>query len=140
MPPNPIIHSKCYYFLKNSLCQNDDGKSLFEEVIKRLGAFPRFRLHAVFRSLESTEKIEFTESEIIDATSQNEDYSKVNFWDCSDIALNMYTRYKKPLVEKLSSAPGGGKKGVITFMIQCTYDEGETWNDMMIDEIICGNK
>jgi hypothetical protein len=89
----------------------------------------------VFRSLESTEKIEFTESEIIDATSQNEDYSKVNFWDCSDIALNMYTRYKKPLVEKL-----GGKKGVNTFMIQCTYDEGETWNDMMIDEIICGNK
>ena len=72
MPPNPIIHSKCYYFLKNSLCQTDEGKSLFEEVIKRLGAFPRFRLHAVFRSIESVEKIVFFDSEIIDAISQNE--------------------------------------------------------------------
>jgi hypothetical protein len=136
LPPSPIVHSKCYFFLKNSLCQSEEGKSLFEEVIKRLPHFPKFRLGVTFRSIESLEKIVFLDSEIIDAISQTEDYSKVNLWDCTDIALNMYTRMKKPLIEKLSSAPGGGKKGVITFVIQCSYDEGTTWNDMYMDEDI----
>ena len=133
LPPTPIVHSKCYFFLRNSLCQNEDGKSLFEEVIKRLPPFPNFRLGATFRSIESVEKIEFSESDIIDAISQTEDYSKVNFWNCTDIALNMFTRMKKPIIEKLSC---GGKKGVVTFVIQCSYDEGSTWNDMYIDEDI----
>lgn len=131
MPPNSIVHSKCYFFLKNSLCQNDDGKSLFEEVIKRLPPFPKFRLGATFRSIESTEKIEFLDSEIIDAISQTEDYSKVNLWDCTDIALNMYTRMKKPIVEKL-----GERKGIVSFVIQCSYDNGDSWNDMYMDEDI----
>jgi hypothetical protein len=117
------------------LCQTDEGKSLFEEVIKRLGAFPRFRLHAVFRSIESVEKIVFSDSEIIDVISQTEDYSKVNLWDCTDIALNMYTRMKKPLIEKLSD-----KKGVVTFVIQCSYDDGANWNDMYMDEDILRKK
>jgi hypothetical protein len=142
LPPNPIVHSKCYFFLKNSLCQNDDGKSLFEEVLKRLPNFPKFRLGATFRSIESTEKIEFSESEIIDAISQTEEYSKVNCWNCSDIALNMYTRMKKPIIEKLSdsSAPGGAKKGVVSFVIQCSYDDGATWSDMYLDEDILRKK
>jgi hypothetical protein len=131
LPPSPIVHSKCYFFLKNSLCQNDDGKSLFEEVIKRLPPFPKFRLGVTFRSIESTEKIEFLDSEIIDAISQTEDYSKVNLWDCTDIALNMYTRMKKPIVEKL-----GERKGIVSFVIQCSYDNGDSWNDMYIDEDI----
>ncbi len=137
LPPSPIVHSKCYFFLKNSLCQNDDGKSLFEEVIKRLPPFPKFRLGATFRSIESTEKIEFSDSEIIDAISQTEDYSKVNLWDCTDIALNMYTRMKKPIIEKL-----GERKGIVSFVIQCSYDytpereNGDSWNDMYIDEDI----
>jgi hypothetical protein len=131
LPPSPIVHSKCYFFLKNSLCQNDDGKSLFEEVIKRLPPFPKFRLGASFRSIESVEKIVFSDSEIIDVISQTEDYSKVNLWDCTDIALNMYTRMKKPLIEKLSD-----KKGVVTFVIQCSYDDGANWNDMYMDEDI----
>ena len=135
LPPSPIVHSKCYYFLKNTLCQTDDGKSLFEEVVKRLPPFPKFRLGATFRSIESLEKIEFSESEIIDAISQTEDYSKVNSWECSDIALNMYTRMKKPIVEKLEA-----KKGVVTFVIQCSYDGGETWNDMYMDEDILRKK
>lgn len=131
LPPSPIVHSKCYFFLKNSLCQNEDGKSLFEEVIKRLPPFPKFRLGAIFRSIESTEKIEFSDSEIIDAISQTEDYSKVNLWDCTDIALNMYTRMKKPIIEKLSE-----RKGIVTFLIQCSYDDGANWNDMYMDEDI----
>jgi hypothetical protein len=135
LPPSPIVHSKCYFFLKNSLCQNDDGKSLFEEVIKRLPPFPKFRLGATFRSIESLEKIEFSDSEIIDAISQTEDYSKVNLWDCTDIALNMYTRMKKPIVEKLVD-----KKGVVTFVIQCSYNDGESWNDMYMDEDILRKK
>jgi hypothetical protein len=135
LPPNPIVHSKCYFFLKNSLCQNDDGKSLFEEVIKRLPAFPKFRLGASFRSIESLEKIEFSESEIIDAISQTEEYSKVNCWNCSDIALNMYTRMKKPIIEKLSD-----KRGVVTFVIQCSYDDGANWSDMYLDEDILRKK
>jgi hypothetical protein len=135
LPPSPIVHSKCYFFLKNSLCQNDDGKSLFEEVIKRLPPFPKFRLGASFRSIESVEKIVFSDSEIIDVISQTEDYSKVNLWDCTDIALNMYTRMKKPLIEKLSD-----KKGVVTFVIQCSYDDGANWNDMYMDEDILRKK
>ena len=135
LPPSPIVHSKCYYFLKNMLCQNDDGKSLFEEVIKRLPPFPKFRLGATFRSIESTDKIEFSDSEIIDAISQTEDYSKVNLWDCTDIALNMYTRMKKPIIEKLSD-----KRGVVTFVIQCSYDDGANWNDMYMDEDILRKK
>ena len=135
LPPSPIVHSKCYFFLKNMLGQSDEGKSLFEEVIKRLPPFPKFRLGATFRNIESLEKIEFSDSEIIDAISQTEDYSKVNLWDCTDIALNMYTRMKKPLIEKLSD-----KKGVITFVIQCSYDEGTTWNDMYMDEDILRKK
>jgi len=135
LPPSPIVHSKCYFFLKNSLCQNDDGKSLFEAVIKRLPPFPKFRLGASFRSIESVEKIVFSDSEIIDAISQTEDYSKVNLWDCTDIALNMYTRMKKPLIEKLSD-----KKGVVTFVIQCSYDDGANWNDMYMDEDILRKK
>jgi len=135
LPPSPIVHSKCYFFLKNSLCQSDDGKSLFEAVIKRLPPFPKFRLGASFRSIESVEKIVFSDSEIIDAISQTEDYSKVNLWDCTDIALNMYTRMKKPLIEKLSD-----KKGVVTFVIQCSYDDGVNWNDMYMDEDILRKK
>ena len=135
LPPSPIVHSKCYFFLKNMLCQNDDGKSLFEEVIKRLPPFPKFRLGATFRSIESTDKIEFSDSEIIDAISQTEDYSKVNLWDCTDIALNMYTRMKKPIIEKLSD-----KRGVVTFVIQCSYDDGANWNDMYMDEDILRKK
>jgi hypothetical protein len=117
------------------LGQSDDGKSLFEEVIKRLPPFPKFRLGASFRSIESVEKIVFSDSEIIDVISQTEDYSKVNLWDCTDIALNMYTRMKKPLIEKLSD-----KKGVVTFVIQCSYDDGANWNDMYMDEDILRKK
>ena len=135
LPPSPIVHSKCYFFLKNSLYQNDDGKSLFEEVIKRLPPFPKFRLGATFRSIESLEKIQFSDSEIIESISQTEDYSKINFWDCSDIALNMYTRMKKPLLEKLTD-PTHPRKGVVTFVIQCSYDEGTSWSDMYMDEEI----
>ena len=135
LPPSPIVHSKCYFFLKNTLYQSDDGKSLFEEVIKRLPTFPKFKLTAPFRSIESLEKIEFSDSEIIESISQTEDYSKINFWDCSDIALNMYTRMKKPIIEKLTDL-ANPRKGVITFVIQCSYDEGKTWSDMYLDEEI----
>jgi hypothetical protein len=94
------------------LCQNDDpqkredGKSLFEEVLKRLPPFPKFRLGASFRSIESLEKIEFLESEIIDAISQTEEYSKV-FYDGEiaklydavgwDKSLQKYTGKTKPV-------------------------------------------
>ena len=105
-------------------------------------------MKCVFRSIEAVETIEFSDTEIIDFISQTEDYSKVNLWDCSDIALNLFVRMKKPAIEKLSnsSAPGGAKKGVVTFLIQSTLDqehpEGErgNWSDIYLDEsILRGN-
>ena len=54
----------------------------------------------------------------------------MNLWDCSDIALNMFVRMKKPAIEKLSN-----KKGVVTFLIQSTLDQ-ENWSDIYLDESI----
>ena len=125
LPPNSLVQSKCYYYLKNNL-----EPSLFEEVVKRLPPFPVFRLKCVFRSIESVETIDFSDTEIIDFIAQTEDYSKINLWDCSDIALNMFVRMKKPAVEKLQ-----GRKGVISMMIQCS-DDKEHFSDIYIDEII----
>jgi hypothetical protein len=104
--------------------------------------FPKFRLKCIFRSIEAVETIEFSDTEIIDFIAQTEDYSKVNLWDCSDIALNMFVRMKKPAVEKLSSALSGpDRKGVVTFMIQSSdcvnYD---TWSDIYLDEVILKTK
>jgi hypothetical protein len=129
LPPNPIVQSKCYYYLKNNL-----EPSLFEEVTKLLPPFPKFRLKCVFRSIEAVETIDFSESDIIDFISQTEDYSKVNLWDCSDIALNMFVRMKKPAIEKM-----GDKKGVLSFMIQSSEDE-EHWSDIYLDEVILRKK
>ena len=129
LPPNPIVQSKCYYYLKKNL-----EPSLFEEVTKRLPPFPKFRLKCVFRSIEAVETIDFSESDIIDFISQTEDYSKVNLWDCSDIALNMFVRMKKPAIEKM-----GDKKGVLSFMIQSSEDE-EHWSDIYLDEVILRKK
>jgi hypothetical protein len=42
---------------------------------------------------------------------------------------------KKPLIEKLVD-----KKGVVTFVIQCSYDNGESWSDMYMDEDILRKK
>jgi hypothetical protein len=133
LPPNPIVASKCYYYLKKNL-----DPSLFEEVVKRMPTFPKFRLKCIFRSIEAVETIEFSDTEIIDFIAQTEDYSKVNLWDCSDIALNMFVRMKKPAVEKLSD-----RKGVVTFMIQSSdsvnYEESnsvDTWSDIYLDEVI----
>jgi hypothetical protein len=150
LPPNPIVQSKCYYYLKKNL-----EPSLFEEVTKRLPPFPKFRLKCVFRSIEAVETIDFSESDIIDFISQfhsaggeTEDYSKVNLWDCSDIALNMFVRMKKPAIEKM-----GDKKGVLSFMIQSSelrgagdrrsVEEGEDeehWSDIYLDEVILRKK
>ena len=129
VPPNPIVASKCYYYLKKNL-----EPSLFEEVIKRLPPFPKFRLKCVFRSIEAVETIDFSDTEIIDFISQTEDFSKVNLWDCSDIALNMFVRMKKPAIEKVCA-----KKGVLSFIIQSSEDE-ENWSDIYLDEVILRNK
>ena len=136
LPPNPIVASKCYYYLKKNL-----DPDFFAEVVKRMPPFPKFRLRCLFRSFESVDTIEFSDAEIIDFISQTEDYSKVNLWDCSDIALNMFTRMKKPAVEALS-----GKIGVVSFYIQSSDDPelekstdsagASRWSDIYLDENI----
>lgn len=136
LPPNAIIQSKCFYYLKKNL-----EPSLFEEVIKRLPPFPKFRLKCVFRNIEEVETIDFSDTEIIDFISQTEDYSKINLWDCSDIALNMFTRMKKPAFEKMNDL---SKKGVLSFFIQSSFDienpcsacPSGSWSDIYMDEVI----
>lgn len=131
LPPNAIIQSKCFYYLKKNL-----EPSLFEEVINRLPPFPKFRLKCVFRNIEEVETIEFSDTEIIDLISQTEDYSKINLWDCSDIALNMFTRMKKPAFEKMNDL---SKKGVLSFFIQSSFGE-DSWSDIYMDEVILRSK
>ena len=127
LPPNPIVASKCYYYLKKNL-----DPDFFAEVVKRMPTFPKFRLRCLFRSFESVDTINFSDTEIIDFISQTEDYSKVNLWDCSDIALNMFTRMRKPAIEAL-----GDRKGVVSFVIQSSDDfEHENWSDIYLDENI----
>jgi hypothetical protein len=128
LPPNSIVQSKCFHYLKKNL-----EPSLFEEVIHKLPPFPQFRLKCVFRNIEAVETIEFSDTEIIGFIAQTEEYSKMNLWDCSDIALNMFVRMKKPAVESLS-----GKKGVVTFLIQSGNDD--KFSDIYLDEVILKNK
>ena len=130
--PNPIVHSKCYFFLQKFLEEKE-----FEQVVSKLPPFPVFRLKVVFRNLESVETIEYTDSQIIEFITGQEDYSKKNMWNCSDIALNMFTRVKKPLTESLTNL---FKKGVISFYIQASYDNGEKYNDMFCDDVLITEK
>jgi len=136
-PPNPIVHSKCYFFLQKTLCTNDDGKSFFEEVVKRLPPFPLFKLKVIFRNLESIETHEYTDDEIISFITGIEEYSKQNSWNCADIVMNMYTRVKKPIQEKLNDEK---KKGVISFYVMASYTNGENWNDMYCDDVLITQK
>lgn len=124
--PNPIVHSKCYFFLKQHLQEEE-----FKELIPKLPNFPVFRLKVLFRNLESVETIDYTDNEIIEFITGTEEFSKMNKWNCSDIALNMFTRLKKPLAESL-----GEKKGVISYYIQASYDNGEKYNDMFCDDVL----
>lgn len=127
-PPNPIVHSKCFFFLKKFLEEKD-----FEEVVKKLPPFPVFKLKIIFRNLESIETHEFTDDEIIAFITGTEEFSKMNNWNCSDTALNMFTRVKKPVQEKFNDEK---KKGVLSFYLCASYDNGTKYNDMMCDDIL----
>ena len=128
MPPNPIVHSKCYFFLQKFLEEKE-----FEELVKKLPPFPVFKLKVIFRNLETIETHEYTDDEIIAFITGTEEYSKMNNWTCSDIALNMFTRIKKPLQEKINDDK---KKGVLSFYVCASYDHGVRFNDMICDDVL----
>jgi len=129
LPPTPIVKSKILYLLKQKLEQ-----PLLDEVLEKLKPFPVFRLKASFRSNETTEKIQFSDDEIISMIRGLEEFSRRNSWDCIDQCLNMYRRLKDPLLESLCN-----KKGVVTRLIEVKM-EGEDYSEMFQDEDLLFNK
>jgi len=129
LPPTPIVKSKIFYLLKQKLEQ-----PLLDEVLEKLKPFPVFRLKASFRSNETTEKIQFSDEEIISMITGLEEFSRRNSWDCIDQCLNMYRRLKDPLLESLCN-----KKGVVTRLIEVKM-EGEDYSEMFQDEDLLFNR
>jgi hypothetical protein len=129
LPPTPIVKSKILYLLKQKLEQ-----PLLDEVLEKLKPFPVFRLKASFRSNETTEKIQFSDDEIISMITGLEEFSRRNSWDCIDQCLNMYRRLKDPLLESLCN-----KKGVVTRLIEVKM-EGEDYSEMFQDEDLLFNR
>jgi hypothetical protein len=136
LPPSAVLMSKMYFFIKKRYedCKEEEMKS----VLEKLGPFPIFRLHCVFNSNESVEEIIYTDEDIIQFIQGNEEFSKVNRWDCVDTASNMFVRMVAKVKDVLSS-----KKGLVVFYLQYKYPESpdstdslQSWTDTFCDRLM----
>jgi hypothetical protein len=115
LPPSAVLMSKMYFLIKK---RYEDDEKECNSVLEKLGPFPIFRLHCVFNSNESVEEIVYTDEDIIQFIEGNEEFSKVNRWECVDTASNMFVRMVARVKDVLHS-----KKGLVVFYLQYKYPE-----------------
>ena len=115
IPPVPLILSKMKYHILNRY--KDDPDTL-ASVLEKLGPFYMFKLSASFRTSHEGETEVENIKEII--------YSEVDQWDCIDTALNMLTRLKTNLKDRISE-PG-------TLRTAIMFENDGRWFDLYLDE------
>ena len=128
LPPSAVLMSKMYFLIKK---RYEELEEEMKSVLEKLGPFPIFRLHCVFNSNESVEEIIYTDEDIIQFIQGNEEFSKVNRWDCVDTASNMFVRMVAKVKDVLSS-----KKGLVVFYLQYKYPESIGWTDTFCDRLM----
>jgi hypothetical protein len=127
LPPSAVLMSKMYFLIKKRYSESKEVDS----VLEKLGPFPIFRLHCVFNSNESVEEIVYTDEDIIQFIEGNEEFSKVNRWECVDTASNMFVRMVARVKDVLHS-----KKGLVVFYLQYKYPESQSWTDTFCDRLM----
>lgn len=128
LPPSAVLMSKMYFLIKK---RYEDDEKECNSVLEKLGPFPIFRLHCVFNSNESVEEIVYTDKDIIQFIEGNEEFSKVNRWECVDTASNMFVRMVARVKDVLHS-----KKGLVVFYLQYKYPESPGWTDTFCDRLM----
>jgi hypothetical protein len=135
LPPSAVLMSKMYFLIKK---RYEDDEKECNSVLEKLGPFPIFRLHCVFNSNESVEEIVYTDEDIIQFIEGNEEFSKVNKWQCVDTASNMFVRMVARVKDVLHS-----KKGLVVFYLQYKYPESsgsteslQSWTDTFCDRLM----
>ena len=122
IPPNPVILSKFKYLIEAKY--KDDPEQL-KIVSEKLGPFPIFKLEGGYRNPKG-EIIEFEDIEDIIE-------SPIVEWDDIDIALNMLTRMKTKMREKILT-PGFLRFMLKFHMPHMIKDEQKCWADLYLDE------
>jgi hypothetical protein len=130
LPPSAVLMSKMYFLIKKRYSESKEEEEC-NSVLEKLGPFPIFRLHCIFNSNESVEEIVYTDEDIIQFIQGNEEFSKVNRWECVDTASNMFVRMVARVKDVLHS-----KKGLVVFYLQYKYPESTGWTDTFCDRLM----